>query len=128
MEAIKKELGESDDQEENELQDLERKLEAIQYPSEIHRKTARKELSRLKRTSPNMSEHQVIRTYLEWIVDLPWDKKSNDVLDVEKARQVLDEDHYGMEKIKTRVLEYLSLRKLQKDAKGTTLFLAHFHI
>ena len=71
--------------------------------------------------NPNMSEHQVLRTYLEWLIDLPWNKGSTDRLDIQVARDTLDHDHFGLDKIKTRIIEYLSIRKLKRDLKGPIL-------
>lgn len=121
MEAIKKELGESDDEDEGEMTDIAKRVKALDLPSDEHRKVANREVSRLKRMNPNMSEHQVIRSYLEWLIDLPWKKGTDDRLDIEYARKVLNDDHYGLQKIKTRIIEYLSIRKLKKDMKGPIL-------
>jgi ATP-dependent Lon protease len=71
--------------------------------------------------NPNMSEHQILRTYLEWLIDLPWNNASTDRLDIKIAKQTLDNDHFGLDKIKTRIIEYLSIRKLKKDLKGPIL-------
>ncbi|KAJ3372562.1 hypothetical protein HDU91_003260 [Kappamyces sp. JEL0680] len=120
LEAIKKELGESDDGEDTEIGDLAKRLKELDLPEE-HKKVANREMTRLKRMNPNMSEHQVIRSYLEWIIDLPWSKSSTDRLDIAHARKVLNDDHHGLDKIKSRIIEYLSIKKLKKDMRGPIL-------
>jgi ATP-dependent Lon protease len=122
MEAIKKELGESDESGDSEISDLENKVRTMGLPEEP-KKVASRELARLKRMNPNMAEHQVIRNYLEWITDLPWTKGTSDRLDIGLARKVLNDDHFGLEKVKKRILEYLSIRKLKKDLRGPILCL-----
>ncbi len=119
LKAIQAELGEEDEQmaEANELRE---RLEEANLP-EAARKVADRELSRLEKLPPAAAEHGVIRTYLEWLVELPWDKRTVDNLDIEHAREVLDEDHYDMEKIKERILEYLAVRKLNPDIPGPIL-------
>ena len=84
-------------------------------------KEAERELTRLKRTPPTSPDHQVIRNYLEWMIELPWSKSTEDNLDLAQARQILDEDHYDLEKVKKRILEYLAVRKLKPDMKGPIL-------
>jgi len=119
LKAIQAELGEEDEQvaEANELRE---RLEEANLP-EHAQKVADRELSRLEKLPPAAAEHGVIRTYLEWLVDLPWDKRTIDNLDIEHARKVLDDDHYDMEKIKDRILEYLAVRKLNPDSPGPIL-------
>ncbi|MGK2932091.1 MAG: endopeptidase La [Solirubrobacterales bacterium] len=119
MKAIQAELGEEDEQlaEANELRE---RLEAANLP-EAALKAAERELSRLEKLPPAAAEHGVIRTYLEWLVDLPWDKETEDNLDIEHAAKVLDADHYGMEEIKDRILEYLAVRKLNPESPGPIL-------
>ncbi len=119
MKAIQAELGEEDEQvaEANELRE---RLEAANLPEGAHQ-AAERELSRLEKLPPAAAEHGVIRTYLEWLVELPWDKETEDNLDIEHARKVLDDDHYGMEEIKDRILEYLAVRKLNPDSPGPIL-------
>ncbi len=84
-------------------------------------KEAERELDRLKRTPPSSPDHQVIRNYLEWMIELPWSVATEDNLDLAQARQILDEDHYDLEKVKKRILEYLAVRKLKPDMKGPIL-------
>jgi ATP-dependent Lon protease len=120
LEAIRKELGESDEAEDTEIGDIGKRLKEMELPEE-HKKVANREMTRLKRMNPNMSEHQLVRSYLEWIIDLPWSKSSTDRLDIATARKVLNDDHHGLEKIKTRIIEYLSIKKLKKDMRGPIL-------
>ncbi len=119
LKAIQAELGEEDEQlaEANELRE---RLDEAHLP-ETALKAAERELSRLEKLPPAAAEHGVIRTYLEWLVDLPWDKETEDNLDIDHAREVLDADHYDMEKIKDRILEYLAVRKLNPDSPGPIL-------
>jgi ATP-dependent Lon protease len=119
MRAIQKELGEGDSRT-NEVEDLRKKIEDAQMPEEA-RKAADNELERLRIIPPESAEHSMVRTYLEWLVTLPWSVSTEDNLDIPHARQVLDEDHYDLEKIKERILEYLAVRKLRKDPKGPIL-------
>ena len=119
MRAIQKELGEGDPRS-GEIEELRRKIEEAGMPEDA-RKTADNELDRLKIIPPESAEHTVVRTYLEWLVSLPWSKSTDDNLDIPHARGVLDEDHYDLEKIKDRILEYLAVRKLKKDPKGPIL-------
>ncbi len=113
MQAIRKELGE-DDPEAAELDDLREKLAAADLP-EAARKEADRELSRLDRMNTASPEYQMVRTYLEWLVELPWGKATGGAIDVAFARQVLDEDHYGLDKIKERLLEYLAVKKRREE-------------
>ena len=119
MKAIQKELGEGDSRS-SEVEELRKKLEDAQMPEEA-RKAAENELERLKIIPPESAEHTVVRTYLEWLVNLPWAVSTEDNLDIPHARSVLDEDHYDLEKIKDRILEYLAVRQLKKDPKGPIL-------
>ena len=119
LEAIKKELGEDED-EATDLKELEKQIEKIGMPSEA-KKQAKRELNRLYKMHPSSAEYTVSRTYLDWLVDLPWKKSTTDILDISKARLVLDEDHYDLEKVKDRILEYLAVRKLKSDMKGPIL-------
>ncbi|MGE0823178.1 MAG: endopeptidase La [Candidatus Binatia bacterium] len=119
MRAIQKELGESDARS-NEIEDLRKKIEDAKMPEEAQ-KTADNELERLRMIPPESAEHSMVRTYLEWLVNLPWSITTEDNLDIVHARQVLDEDHYDLEKIKDRILEYLAVRKLKQDSKGPIL-------
>jgi ATP-dependent Lon protease len=110
MKAIQEELGEADEAA-AEVAELRRQLEAINLPEEP-RKQVERELSRLERLQPAMAEYGVVRTYLEWIASLPWDRSTEDNLDLEHAREVLDHDHYDIEQVKDRILEFLAVRSL----------------
>jgi ATP-dependent Lon protease len=110
LEAIRKELGEFDESA-AEANELRQQLDAIQLPEEV-RKQVDRELKRLENLPPQAAEHGIIRTYLEWIASLPWDKSTEDNLDLAHAREVLDEDHYDIEQVKDRILEFLAVRKL----------------
>ncbi|MCO5316519.1 MAG: endopeptidase La [Solirubrobacterales bacterium] len=122
LKAIQAELGEEDEQQ-AEINELRDRIEEAGLPEEA-RKAADRELSRLEKLPPAAAEHGVIRTYLEWLVELPWSKKTEDNLDIEHAREVLDTDHYDLEKIKDRILEYLAVRKLNPDSPGPILCFA----
>ena len=119
LEAIRKELGEFDESA-AEAGELREQLDAIALPEEVRRQADR-ELKRLEALPPQAAEHGVIRTYLEWIASLPWDKATEDNLDLVHARAVLDEDHYDIEQVKERILEFLAVRKLKPDARGSIL-------
>src|SRR5499425_655007 len=121
LKAIKEELGEMGEEEE-ELDELQERLKKAGLPPEVE-KVAQKELNRLKTIPAASSEYTVARTYLDWIADLPWSKTSDDNLDIENARTTLDNDHYGIQKVKKRILEYLAVRKLKNDMKGPILCL-----
>jgi len=115
LKAIQKELGESEEgQAESEAEEYDRKLKEANLPEEAE-KEARRELKRLSSMPPHAAEHPVIKTYLDWIVDLPWSKFSEDQLDIEHARSILDEDHYDLQEVKDRLIEYLAVRKLVRD-------------
>jgi ATP-dependent Lon protease len=114
MKAIQRELG--DDDGENDLAELRAKLEALELPKEA-REEAMRELGRLERAGAQSTEAQVIRTYLEWVVELPWNKRSKETIDLRHAEQVLEEDHFGLGDVKDRVLEFLSVRQLQEQAR-----------
>jgi len=113
LKAIQRELGEGDEQA-AEVEELRRKIEAASMPEEAE-KQARRELDRLSRLPTAAAEYGVIRTYLDWLVSLPWSITSADNLDITHAREVLDNDHYGLEDIKERILEYLAVRKLRSE-------------
>lgn len=113
LKAIQRELGESDEQQQ-EVEEFRRKIEAADMPEEAE-KEARRELDRLSRLPVAAAEYGVIRTYLDWLTSLPWSERSDDTLEIANARRVLDEDHYGLEDIKERILEYLAVRKLRAD-------------
>jgi ATP-dependent Lon protease len=119
LKAIQEELGEADEiqAEVNELRD---QLAAITLPDEV-RKQVDRELSRLSRLQPAMAEYGVVRGYLEWIAALPWDISTEDDLDLGHAREVLDADHYDIEQVKERILEFLAVRQLKPDARGSIL-------
>jgi ATP-dependent Lon protease len=116
LKAIQRELGESDEQT-AEVEELRKKIDASGMPEEAE-KQARRELDRLARLPTAAAEYGVIRTYLDWLVSLPWAKITPDNLDVAHARQVLDEDHFGLQDVKERILEYLSVRKLRKERQS----------
>ncbi len=115
MKAIKRELGEDD--ENLELNELRKRIEAAKLPEEAL-KVAEKELKRLSQMNQASAEYTVSRTYLDWILDLPWSVSTEDNLDIKKAREVLEQDHYGLDKVKKRILEYLAVRKLKNDMRG----------
>ncbi|MHB8658283.1 MAG: endopeptidase La [Solirubrobacteraceae bacterium] len=119
LKAIQEELGEADETQ-VEVAELRDRLAAIVLPEEA-RKQADRELSRLERLQPAMAEYGVVRSYLEWIADLPWDKATKDDLDLAHARRVLDADHYDIEQVKERILEFLAVRSLKPDARGSIL-------
>ena len=113
LKAIKQELGEEDEQT-IEIKEYEKKISEAGMPEEAE-KEARRELERMRMMPPQAAEYSVIRTYLSWMVGLPWDKVTEDNLDIEHARKILDEDHYDLEKIKERILEFLAVRKLRQE-------------
>ena len=121
LKAIKEELGEMGEEEE-ELDELQERLKKAGLTPEVE-KVAQKELNRLKSIPAASSEYTVSRTYLDWIADLPWSKQSDDNLDIENAKTILDADHYGIKKVKKRILEYLAVRKLKNDMRGPILCL-----
>ncbi len=116
MKAIQKELGRTDG-EKTEFEEINDKIEAAGMPKEVKDKAV-KELARLEQMPPMSAEGTVVRNYLDWLVDVPWKKRTKDKLDIKMAAKILDEDHYGLEKVKERILEYLSVRKLVKKIKG----------
>ncbi len=119
LKAIQEELGETDEVQ-AEANELREQLVEIDLPEEVRRQVDR-ELARLERLQPAMAEYGVVRGYLEWIAALPWDKSTEDNLDLGHARAVLDEDHYDIEQVKDRILEFLAVRKLKPDARGSIL-------
>ncbi len=119
LHALQKELGDEDTYS-REIEELRAKIKKKKMPK-YAKKEARKQLKRLEMMHPDASEATIIRTYIDWILDLPWKKTSRDKLDLKVASAVLDEDHYGLDKVKERILEYLAVRKLNKDTKGPIL-------
>ncbi|MCS7280065.1 MAG: endopeptidase La [Desulfobacterota bacterium] len=119
LKAIQKELGETDDKF-AEIEELRKKIAEAKMPPEVQ-KVAEKELERLSRMSTMSAEYTVSRTYLDWLVELPWSKQTEDNLDIAEARKILNEDHYNLDKVKNRILEYLAVRKLKADMKGPIL-------
>ncbi len=119
LHALQKELGDTDDRVQ-EIEELERKLKKKKMPKSV-RKEAQKQLSRMEMMHPDSSEATIIRTYIDWILDVPWEKGTRDRLDLLAAKQVLDEDHFGLERVKERILEYLAVRKLNQSTKGPIL-------
>jgi len=122
LKAIQDELGEGDEQQ-AEVNELRQRIEEAKLP-EHAQKAAERELSRLEKLPPAAAEHGVIRTYLEWLVELPWSVETEDNLDIAHAREVLDADHYDLEKVKDRILEYLAVRKLNPSSPGPILCFA----
>jgi len=121
LKAIQKELGDKDGFEED-IEEYKDKMSKLELPEEVVNKVE-KEIDRLSKMSPGSPESGVIRTYLDWIFDLPWNNETEDNLDIKNARKVLDEDHYGLKKVKERVLEYLAIRRLSNNMKGPILCL-----
>lgn len=119
LKAIQKELGEKDERT-AESEEYKGKIEQAKLPQEVKEK-ALKEVERLEKMPPMAAESGVIRTYLDWLLVLPWNKKTKDRLDINQAEIILNEDHYGLEKVKERILEYLAIRKLAKKMKGPIL-------
>ncbi|MDX9858818.1 MAG: endopeptidase La [candidate division Zixibacteria bacterium] len=115
LKAIRRELGEADGK--AELDEFDIKIKEARMP-EYAEKAAFKELDRLRQMSPSSAEYTVSRTYLDWLVALPWSVSTKDILDLKKAKRILDEDHYDLEKVKDRILEHLAVRKLKADIKG----------
>ncbi len=112
LRAIQKELG--DGEERDDVEEMRERIEAIEL-SEEQRTEVDRELRRLERTSPQSAEYQVIRTFLEWVTELPWDERAEEKIDLAKASEILEDDHYGLEDVKDRILEFLAVRKLQLD-------------
>src|ERR687897_1847577 len=119
LKAIQKELGEGDDQTKD-VEELQQKIDASGMPEAV-RKEAQRELDRLSKMPVAAAEYTVSRTYLDWLVTLPWQKRTDEVIDLPKTKQVLDHDHSGLEKAKDRILEYLAVRKLNPAVKGPIL-------
>ncbi len=119
MKAIQKELGEGDDSQ-REIEELKEKIESVGMPEEV-KKEALRELGRLSRMSPMAADYSVTRTYIEWLAALPWNKTSGTEVDITKAHEVLEADHYDLKKVKDRILDYLSVRRLKPNMKGPIL-------
>jgi ATP-dependent Lon protease len=119
LKVIRAELGEDDDRS-REIEDLSRAIEEAGMPGEA-REMAERELVRLRRMSVSSAEYHVSRTYLDWLVTLPWQEETGIEIDIEKAREILDRDHYDLDEVKERIVEYLAIRKLKPDVKGPIL-------
>ncbi|HUZ05116.1 MAG TPA: LON peptidase substrate-binding domain-containing protein, partial [Acidobacteriaceae bacterium] len=119
MKAIQKELGDMDDGQKD-IEDLRQKIESSGMPEDV-KKDALKELGRLSRMSPMAADYSLTRNYVEWLVVLPWAKSSGGEVDIAKAKEVLEEDHYDLKKVKDRILDYLAVRRLKPDMKGPIL-------
>src|SRR3954466_15240620 len=119
MKAIQKELGEQDETQ-RDVEELKQKIEAAGMPEEV-KKEALKELNRLARISPMAADYSITRNYIEWLAVLPWSKSSGSEVDIVKAKEILDEDHYDLQKVKDRILDYLSVRRLKPSMKGPIL-------
>src|SRR5947208_11610190 len=120
MKAIQKELGEGEGGEAAEAEQLRERVAKTDLPDDV-RKEAERELGRMEKLPAMAPDYHVIRTYLDFILELPWRKSSEDRLDLMEARKVLDEDHYGLEDVKERILEFLAVRKLRPDSKSPIL-------
>ena len=121
IKAIKEEIGEEADSDE-EIAELEQKIEDSKIPEDLKGKLV-KEIARLKRMPDFSSEASVIRSYVETVLELPWDKSTKDEIDIKKAQEILDEDHYGLEEVKERILEFLAVKKLNNTLKGSIICL-----
>jgi ATP-dependent Lon protease len=119
MKAIQKELGEQDEGQ-REVEDLKKKIDDANMPEDVE-KEALRELSRLSRMSPMAADYSLTRNYIEWLAVLPWSKSSGEKIDINKAKEILDEDHYELKKVKDRILDYLSVLELKPDMKGPIL-------
>jgi len=121
LKAIQKELGDTDERQE-EFEELETSIRDAKMPDEVE-KVAFKELKRMSRMNPGAAEFTVSRTYIDWLIELPWDVSTEDHHDLKRAETILDEDHYGLEEVKKRIVEYLAVHKLKQDMKGPILCL-----
>lgn len=119
LKAIQKELGDLDERQE-EVNEFRKRVEEVKMPEKVQ-KEVEKQLKRLEKMHPDSAEASTVRTYLEWMVELPWSKSTKDNLDIKAASKVLNQDHYDLEKVKERILEYLSVRKLKEKMKGPIL-------
>ncbi|AIS51823.1 Lon protease Lon [Thermoanaerobacter kivui] len=121
LKAIKAELGETDEIDQ-EIEEYEKKISKADLPEEV-RKKAKEELKRLSKMAPGSAEASVVRTYLDWILDLPWNYETEDILDLKRAQKILDEDHYGLKKVKERIIEFLAVRSFYNKIKSPILCL-----
>ncbi len=119
LKAIKTELGDLDNKEDD-IDELKNKIKAAQMPKPVEEETL-KQVGRLERMHPDSSESSVVRTYIEWLIDVPWSAHSEDNIDIKRAKEILDEDHFGLDKVKERVLEFLAVRKLKDKMTGPIL-------
>lgn len=119
LKAIQKELGEGDEHT-REIEELKKKILSAKMPEQTEKATL-KELDRLSRIPSQAAEYTVVRTYIDWLIAIPWSKSTKDNLDIKRAQRILDEDHYDLKKVKERILEYLAVKKLKPDSKGTIL-------
>ncbi len=119
LNALKKELGDIDERSE-EIEELREKIKKARMPADV-RKESMKQLKRLEMMHPDASEATIIRAYLDWMLDVPWSKSTRDSLDLKRAQKILDEDHYSLDEVKKRILEFLAVRKLNKTTKGPIL-------
>ncbi len=122
LRAIQEELGEADERR-AEIEEYRKKLEELQLEENV-RKEVEKQIKRLERLHPDSAEAGVIRTWLDWVLELPWNKRTEDNYDLERAREILDRDHYDLEKVKDRIIEYLAVRKLTEGSESTAQILA----
>lgn len=123
LKTIQKELGEGEGEEGSEAQEVKKKLDAKDLPQQV-RAEAEREVKRLAQMHPSSAEYHVITTYLDWIISLPWTEATEDCIDIKEARKILNRDHYDLDKVKRRILEYLAVRKLNPQVKGPILCLA----
>ncbi len=119
LRAIQKELGETDERQ-REIEEFSAKIEKAKMPSQVAAE-AKTQLNRLSRMHPDAAEASVVRTYLEWLIELPWVKRTKDKIEIQRAQKILDEDHYDLERVKERIVEYLAVRKLKQRMKGPIL-------
>lgn len=119
LKAIQKELGEGDEHT-REIEELKKKILSAKMPEQTEKATL-KELDRLSKIPSQAAEYTVVRTYIDWLIAIPWSKSTKDNLDIKRAQRILDEDHYDLKKVKERILEYLAVKKLKPDSKGTIL-------
>lgn len=122
LKAIKKELGEEDDFM-VEMEEYRKKIKKCRMPKKVNEEAV-KQLDRLSKMHPDSAESTVARTYLDWMIEVPWSKSTKDKLDIKEAKEILDEDHFGLDEVKDRILDFLALRKLKKDMKSPILCLA----